>query len=349
MFDFGHPTDVNVYRNVIRNLEMHGHKTKVTARDKENTVKLLETYGLDYEFCPHNKGMLSKALGIPKINFFVYKVARKFSPDIFVSAGSPYAAQVSKVLGKPHIAFPNTEHAKFAYYLSMPFTDLICTPTFFKKDFGKKHKRFNGFNELAYLHPNYFKPDKDILKGLGLEDTKYILIRFSALDSHHDLSAKGFDFKNENEILDFIRKIEEFGRVVITSEIRMGSKFERYKLDVPPDKWHDFLYYATMYIGEGAKTASEGAILGVPSIYVSNTRRGYLDELEEKYDMAYTISNKDEVLNKAIPLLEKDNLKDIWRSKREKMLEDKIDTVEFMVNVITDTAKNKASHSIKDV
>jgi len=334
LFDVGHPTDVNVFRNVIKKLEKEGHSTKVTARDKENTVELLKTYGLDYEVSPHYKGMLNKALGLPRADYFVYKVAKEFSPDVFVSAGTPYAAQVSKMLGKPHIAFPNTEHAKLAIYLSKPFTDLICTPTFFKRDFGKKQTRFNSFNELTYLHPNYFTPDESIVEDLGLQKDNYVLIRFSALDSHHDLSAKGFDFKDENEVLEFIEKIEEFQRVVITSEVKMGSKFEKYKLNVPSDKWHDFLYYATMYIGEGAKTASEGAILGVPAIYVSNTRRGYLDELEERYDMAYTIPNKDEALNKAISLLKEDNLKGKWRSKREKMLEDKTDTVEYIIKTI---------------
>ncbi|AKB25962.1 hypothetical protein MSMTP_2493 [Methanosarcina sp. MTP4] len=339
LFDVGHPTDVNVFRNVIKKLEKEGHSTKVTARDKENTVELLKTYGLDYEVSPHYKGMMNKALGLPRADYFVYKVAKKFSPDVFVSAGTPYAAQVSKMLGKPHIAFPNTEHAKLAIYLSKPFTDLICTPTFFKRDFGKKQKRFNSFNELTYLHPNHFTPDESIVEELGLQKDRYVLIRFSALDSHHDLSAKGFDFKNEGEVLEFIERIEDFQRVVITSELKMGSKFEKYKLNVPSDKWHDFLYYATMYIGEGAKTASEGAILGVPSIYVSNTRRGYLDELEERYDMAYTIPNKDEALTKAISLLKEENLKKLWHSKREKMLDEKIDIVEFIMSVIREHGK----------
>ena len=334
LFDAGHPTDVNVFRNVIKRLEEMGHSTLVTARDKENTVQLLQTYNLNYEVSPHYKGMLNKALGIPKTDYFVYKVAKKFLPDVFVSAGTPYAAQVSKLVGKPHIAFPNTEHAKLAIYLSKPFTDLICTPYFFKRDFGKKHRRFNGFNELNYLHPNHFTPDGNIVSELGLTGERYVLIRFSALDAHHDLTAKGFGFQDEDEVLDFINKIEEFARVVITSEIKLGGKFDKYKLTVPSDKWHDFLYHASMYIGEGAKTASEAAILGVPSIYVSNTRRGYLDELEDKYDLAYTIPDKDEALEKAVSLLQVDDLKEKWDLKREGMLDEVIDTVEFMVDVI---------------
>lgn len=340
LFDFGHPTDVNVFRNVIKKLEERGHTTKVTARDKENTVELLKTYCLDYEICPHYKGLLNKALGLPRIDYFVYKVAKKFQPDAFVSAGTPYAAHVSKIFGKPHIAFPNTEHAKLAIYLSNPFTDIICTPYFFKRDFGKKHIRFNGFNELSYLHGNYFKPDPTIVNELGLSGERYVLLRFSALEAHHDIRARGFNFKTEKEILEFIKQIEKYARVVITSEINLSSCFDKFKIKVPSDRWHDFLYYATMYIGEGAKTASEAAILGVPAIYVSNTRRGYLDELEEKYDLAYTIPEREKALEKAISLLQYNDLTEKWKEKNEKMLKEKIDTVEFMVKVIESLDKH---------
>ena len=86
--------------------------------------------------------------------------------------------------------------------------------------------------------------------------------------------------------------------------------------------------------------ASEAAILGVPAIYVSNTWRGYLDELEDKYDLVYTISNKDEALKKALSLLQVDDIKEKWHYKREKMLDEVIDTVEFMVDVIEEHGLN---------
>ena len=53
---------------------------------------------------------------------------------------------------------------------------------------------------------------------------------------------------------------------------------------------HDLLYYATMYIGEGATMASEAAILGTPSIYINTLRLSYTDEEEAKYDLLYNYS-----------------------------------------------------------
>ena len=86
--------------------------------------------------------------------------------------------------------------------------------------------------------------------------------------------------------------------------------------------------------------ASEAAILGVPSIYVSNTRRGYLNELEEKYGLVYTISDSKLALDKAISLLKKDGLRKEWQSKRKKMLEEKVNVVEFIVDIIENKGKS---------
>jgi len=277
-------------------------------------------------------------------DIWLYKIARKFKPDIFISPGSPYAAQVSKLLGRAHIAFTNTERAKLAIRLMLPFTDVVCTPSCFRRDLGPKQVRFNSYYELAYLHPNYFKPDLAVLEKLNIDrNERYILLRFSALTSHHDIGVRGFGFKTRNEVQTFIKEIENYGQVFLTSEIKLGEEFERYKVRVPTTDFHSFVYFATMYIGEGAKTASEAAVLGVPSIYVSTTRRGYLDELEERYDLAYTFKNREDAFEKAIELLEDRNVKKEWQGKREKMLSEKIDTTKFMVEFIEDFVTDKMS------
>jgi len=227
----------------------------------------------------------------------------------------------------------------------LPFTDVVCTPSCFRRDLGPKQVRFNSYYELAYLHPNYFKPDPAVLEKLNIDrNERYILIRFSALTSHHDIGVRGFGFKTRNEMQAFIKEIENYGRVFLTSEIKLGEEFEKYKVRVPTTDFHSFVYFATMYIGEGAKTASEAAVLGVPSIYVSTTRRGYLDDLEERYGLAYTIENREEALRKAKELLADENLKSKWKEKREKMLREKIDTTKFMVEFVENFVTNKYLH-----
>lgn len=333
MLDIGHPKDVNVFQNVISELQNRGHDIKIVARAKENTKRIMKECGLSCEFGPYYKSMTGKAFGIIRNDIWLYNIAKRFQPDIFISPGSPYSAQVSKLLGKPHLAFIDTEIAGPAIKLMLPFTDTVYTSTSFYLDLGPKQKRFNGYYELAYLHPKYFMPKKEVLAKYGLGND-YIILRLSALSSHHDIGASGFSFKTEEELKEYIKMLEEYGKVIISSEVAPWKTIEDYQLKFNPSELHDILFHSKLCIGEGATMASEAAIMGVPSIYVSNTQRGYLNELEEKYELAYTISDNKVALDKALCLLKKDGLKEEWNLKKQKMLEEKVNVVEFMVDKI---------------
>jgi hypothetical protein len=342
LVDVGHPTDVNLFRNVILDLESNGHLVRIAARNKENVRDVLDGYNFKYDLGMHYKHLYAKAYGMLMNDIWLYRISKKFNPDIFISSGSPYLAQVSKIFRRTHIAFTNTERANLAIRLMLPFTDAVCTPSCFGRDLGPKQVRFNSYYELAYLHPNHFTPDPSVLEKLNLDkDDRYILVRFSALISHHDLGVRGFNFKTSGEMQAFIEEMENYGHVFLTSEIKLDKELEKYRVSVPPTDFHSFVFYASMYIGEGAKTASEAAVLGVPSIYVSTTRRGYLDDLEERYGLTYTIKNRKQAFETAVELLEDGNIKIKWQKKREKMLGEKIDTTKFMVGFIENFITNK--------
>tara|TARA_B100000315_G_C14584869_1_gene592441 strand:+ start:2797 stop:2976 length:180 start_codon:yes stop_codon:yes gene_type:complete len=53
---------------------------------------------------------------------------------------------------------------------------------------------------------------------------------------------------------------------------------------------HDVLYYATLYIGEGATMASECAMLVTHAIYVNSLTAGTLEKQEE-YGLIYGFRN----------------------------------------------------------
>lgn len=333
LLDIGHPKDVNVFKDVISELQSRGHEVMVFARAKENTRRMLDDHEIEYHLCPYYSNIGGKAFGILINDARLYNFAREFKPDIFVSPGSPYSAHVSRLLRKPHIAFPDTEIAGLVIKLTFPFTDKIYTSTSFYLDLGPKQSRFEGYYELAYLHPDYFTPDKNVLEKYGLEEN-YIVLRLSALASHHDIGAQGFSFESESELQNFISRFEKYGRVIIFSETDQWPLIEKHKLEINPADLHHILYFAKMYIGEGATMASESAILGVPSIYVSNTRRGYLDELEDKYNLCHTIEDKNEAIAKAEILLQDKELNGKWRTKTKRLYDETTDMVKFIVETI---------------
>jgi uncharacterized protein len=333
ILDIGHPKDVNLFKNVISQLQKDGHEIQIFARAKENTRKILAEYGFECKLSKHYKSMVGKALGVFVNDLLLYNWARKFNPDIFVSPGSPYSAHVSKLLGKPHLAFSDTEIAGIVTKLTLPFTDKIYTSNSFYLDLGPKQERFDGYYELAYLHPNYFSPKKEVTTKYRLKED-YIIMRLSALASNHDLNAAGFGFKTEEEFREYLHVIEKYGQIIIFSETSHWQIVKDYQIEIDSRDLHDLLFFSKLYIGEGASMASEAAILGVPSIYVSNTQRGYLNELEEKYGLVYNIVERRVAVKKAIEILQNNNIKEEWYLKKEIMLKEKIDVVNFMVNVI---------------
>jgi len=329
----GHPKHVHICKNIIHNLGNDGHEVKILAWAKDLTIYLLNFYGFEYEIVGKNyKGLAKKAYGMLMSDLNALRVAKKFKPDI-LAWGGPYLAHVSKLIGKPHIGFTDTEHAGLTNWLSNPFSDVIVIPACYKGKINpKKHVTYNGYEELTYLHPNYFKPDPAVLDDLGLsKDDKFIIMRFVSWSAVHDIGQYGISSRK-----DLVSKLEKYGQVLISSEGKIEKELEKYKLKVSPEKFHSLLYYAQLYIGEGGSTATEAAILGTPSIHVSSTAKycGNFEDLHKNYRLIYTFSDDRQALEKAIEILEDPNSKRKWRQRREKMLKEKIDVTAFITDFI---------------
>jgi len=337
MIGIGHPKQVHIWKNIVKNLIEDGHEIKILATDKDVAVDLLDVYGFDYEtYGRRTNSLAKKAYGLVGHTLNALSVAKNFKPDILI-AGTPYLAYVSKILRKPHIMITDTEHANLVYWLTYPFTDVIITPSCFKGRINpKKHVAFDGYFELAYLHPNYFTPDPSVLDDVGLsEDDKFIIIRFVAWEASHDVGQSGI---NNDMAVEYISKLERYARVFISSEVKLGSDFEKYKLKIPPEKFHSLLSYAELYIGESGAISAEAGILGVPSVYVSSLvgTMGNFDELEERYGLVYSFQDSKLALDNALELLEDKNTHTKWQKKRGKMLDEKMDVTKFMTEFIED-------------
>ena len=338
LINIGHPAHVHFFRNMIRNLEKRGHIIKIVARDKDITLKLLNAYRFEYEIrSGYYRTIFGKMYDFIRTDLKLLRIAIKTKPDILIGVSDPYVAHVGKLIGKPSIVFTDTEDAKLANTLTFPFASVICTPSCFKEDLGRKHVRYNGYHELAYLHPNYFKPDENVLDFLSSENDKIIIVRFISWSASHDIGLRGIKSRT-----DFIRTLENYGRVFITSEGKLEKNLEKYRLRISPEKIHSLLYYADLYIGEGGTMAAEAAILGTPSIHIESTSKGIATgelsgnfiELRDKYGLLYFYPDQNKALEKAIEILENRNSKKEWQRKRERLLSEKIDVTAWMTDFI---------------
>ena len=331
--DIGHPGHVHFFKNFIWEMEKRGHEFKITARDKEITQFLLKKYDID--FIPVGKPGNGK-FGLIREwlirEYSILKIAHKFQPDLLMGIGNPVVAHVSKIIGKKSIIFTDTEHAKFANGITFPFADFIFTPSCFKKNLGKKQIRYASYHELAYLHPKYFTPNPSVLNDLGLSIKDIIIIiRLISWEASHDIGQYGIQDK-----IRLLRSLEQYGRILITSEGEIPPEMQIYKIPVSPEKLHDLLNYATLYVGEGGTTSSEAAVLGTPAIFVSSLvgTMGNFTELEETYDLLYGYIDSNLALTKAKEILENSANKEKWNVKREKLLNDKIDITAYMIWLI---------------
>jgi len=344
--DINHPADVHLFKNFILKMKEKRHKILITATQKDVSIELLDNYGFDYiNLGSYGCSIIKKIINIPIIDFKMYNTIKKFKPDIFVGFGSIRAAHVSRLIGKPCIAFEDTEHSILEHILYMPFTNVICTPSCYNKDLGKKQIRFNGYKELSYLHPNYFNPNLAVLDKVGLnKEDIYIILRLVSWEAPHDVGQYGV----QNKVA-MVEELEKYGRVFITSEGKIDKELERYKLEISPEKMHDFMNYASLYIGEGATMATESALMGIPSIYISSLvgTMGNLVELEQKYGLIYSYNDQNKAMKKAIELIQKPDLKEEWKKKKDKLLKDKIDVTEFMIWFIENYPKshNESLHN----
>ena len=329
LIDINHPAHFHYFRNFMKIMELKGHNFLVVARDKEVTFNLLKAYNIS--FMPRGKGgkgFWGKLFYLVKGDLIIYKAAKKFKPDIFLSFGSPYAAQVSRFFSKPHISFNDTEHALLGHLLYFPFTNTVLTPNSFLKNLGAKQIRFDGFMELCYLHPKYFNPEKKILSEIGIqENEKFTLLRFVSWEASHDFGKARLDSEFKIKLFN---SLLEYGKVIISSEGELPVELEKYRVKISPERMHDLLSFASLYIGEGATTASECAMLGTPAIYVNVLDAGTLQE-QENLGLLFSFRNENGVIEKAIELVNTTNILEEFQNNRKKMLTEKIDVTAFMV------------------
>lgn len=329
--DIGHPAHVHYFKNFIKIMQNKGHKFFITARDKEVTHQLLNFYQIEYS--SRGKGfnnLIGKLFYIFKADFLLLKLAIKFKPDIFLSFFSPYATHVSKILNKPNILFNDTEHSKFVLKMYFLFsTDVILSPSCCNINLGKNHFYFESYMELSYLHENYFKPDIEIKNKLNIrKNEKYVILRFISWNANHDIGQKGLMKDTKEKIIDLLK--DDF-KIFISSEGELPAEFEKYRLRTKASDLHSVLASASLYIGEGSTTASECSVLGIPNIYINSISVGYCSEQEKKYGLCLHLINDENLIEKIKDLINNKNLLDEWKTKRNKMIKEKIDATAFMV------------------
>jgi predicted glycosyltransferase len=335
LIDIVHPADVHFFKCAIKEWQNRGHKVLITARDKDIALQLLKAY--DFEFIcisSQGKGLWSMACELVVRDLRLLRIARLFEPDVLTGFTGVSIAHVGKLLGRPSIVFYDTEFARLSNALTYPLATFVCTPDCYDGEIGKKHIRFPGYKDLAYLHPHRFTPDPKVVQEAGIDpESKFFIVRFVGWEAAHDVKEKGLSYANK---IKFVEELTKYGRVFISSESSPPEELSSYRSPISVDKMHHLMAFARLYVGESATMASECAVLGVPSIFIATTGRGYITEQQRKYGLVFSFSDgqQDQAFEKMKELLIQPNLNNEWFRRREQMLSEKIDVTAWMVEFI---------------
>lgn len=341
------PAQVHFYKNIAKNLEENGNNVIFLARDYGDTLPVMDEIGIKYHvFSKSSESKFSKMIDLPFSFFRAYGYLNNIKPDILL--GSCGVESHTSLLFKiPSIAFSDSEpHINIffliQYKIFMPFTNSIITPDSFLDDLGKKQIKVESFKELSYLHPNFFKPDASIFDLLKIDkNEEFVILRFNAFDAIHDTGIGSFSLEEKRKL---VKKLEKYARVFISSEKKIPKDLEKYMLRIPKHKIHDCLYYAKLIITDTQTMTTEAGILGTPAIrcnsFVGKNDMGNFTELEQKYGLIFNYRSPIQAIQKAEELIQNPNLKEEWKSKKQKLLNDKINLTAFMVWYIENFPKS---------
>ncbi len=333
LVDINHPAHVHFFKNFIWEMQKKGHEVIVTASRKDIAFYLLEKYSIKFiDLGSYGNTVIQKALNVPVMAFKMIHVVRKYNPEILLGIASSRIAHAAFLLRKKSFVFTDTEHAKEQIALFKPFATSIFTPDCFRNDLGKKQVRYPGYHELAYLHPNRFTPNPEVLKEIGLnENDKFFIVRFVSWEASHDIGQKGLNLENKIKLIEMLKP---HGKIIITSERELPEEFEEHRMRKCPTKMHDLLYYADMYFGESPTMATESAILGTKSFLINSWAYniGNMIDISEKYELMKVYRYEKEFFEKFETDLE--HINNNYKLKHKKFLEDKIDVTDYFINLI---------------
>lgn len=336
LFYLGHPAHFHLFHNTIKYLHQSGNTVSVLIKKKDVLEDLIRESGFQYlNILPEGRreSKVAISLGVLKRDWRLLRFCLKNRPDLMIGT-STEIGHIGTLLHIPSINVNEDDASVVPLYckISYPWNTVILSPMVC--DNGKwEHKsvKYQGYHELAYLHPNHFVPSTTIVSRYIDPLKPYFILRFAKLNAHHDQGIRGI---NDELALRIIEKLKTAGDVYITSERALDDQFEPYRLRVKPSDMHHIMAFAQIYIGDSQTMAAEAGVLGVPFIRFNDFvgRIGYLRELEEKYQLGYGVvpDNPDLLFENLEEILTMKDRYIIFQERRERMLADKIDYSKFL-------------------
>lgn len=272
-FDLSNSPHINLFYDLIRDLESLGHETIITCRPLANTIDLLEQKGLPYTVVGEHYGkkMHKKIWGYPIRVLQLSRFLKKKGPDLAVSQSSFHSPLVARLIGIPAIYTNDNEHALgnipsflFANKIFIP-ENLSLKKAVRQGAAKKKITQYPGVKEGIYL----WRVGEKIYQNRthGSQDGIKIYVRPEPLTAQY--YRGGLNFLDDA----LIALQRTYSITVLPRDQNQSSHYKQEKFSAltVPDKPLHFTEIAnncSLFIGAGGSMTREMAIIGIPTVSV---------------------------------------------------------------------------------
>ncbi|MCX6278622.1 MAG: DUF354 domain-containing protein [Bacteroidetes bacterium] len=335
LISLGHPSQFHLFKNIISALLRKNLEVIVLITEKDILKKLVESSDIKYyAILPSSRRKSKLHLAFLLIRRFLKLLFIIFKTKPGILLGSETLLPIcGRIFGIPSIVFTEDDSSIIPNFarIAFPYADCILSPT--SCNVGKwdyKKIAYNGFQKLAYLHPNNFVANKSGIENFLLKP--FYILRFSDLKAYHDKQKNGINYTVAKRL---ISELSKHGNVYISSERKLEAEFEPYRININLTQMHSLLSFAELYVGDSQSMAVESAILGIPGIRFNDFvgKIGVLDELEKKYHLTTGINSSDHDLlfKKVDEIITDVNSKRLYKERCNRMVGEKIDVLKFML------------------
>ncbi len=338
LFYLVHPAKYQFHKVQINKLKEKGHQVDIIINTKDILEDLVKEEGWEYtNIFPKSrkiKGVhvyIAAGISLIRSIFRLWKFARGKKYDLFIGDALTY---LGRIRGIPSL-YPTDDVLAAVPEQRTWFipANYIIAPMV--TDVGKYEKKkiaYYGYKGLAHLHPNHFTPDESKLPENLRGGVPFYLIRCTGFGATHDINKSGI---SDKVLLRLKEILEPHGTIFITSERKLPNELEEYRLNIRKNDIAHYISYAQIFIGDSTTMATEAAVLGTPSVefdeYFYEIEQ--MIELEIKYGLVHCFrtNQQKEFLEKVAALLKISDIKEEYKNRKQKLLDDAIDVSSFLV------------------
>src|SRR5574340_324797 len=115
LVDITHPAHAHFFRHTIRQWQNEGHAVRITSRDKDIAVTLLNEFGFDHTTIGHaRRGVAGLGIELVERAWGLGRVIRDFRPQVATAVAGTFIVYGCLPYRVPTVVFYDTEHANLS-------------------------------------------------------------------------------------------------------------------------------------------------------------------------------------------------------------------------------------------